>query len=149
MKPSMPKPAALWILSSGFLEGGDATLDLIRSGTYRGGYAYLPVLFLYFRSIELGLKAILVGNGVSEREIAKALGHRISALIRRVEGFVSLVDLGISSSDRAILDKFSDDYSEKWFEYPARLWRPVPKLDQLRKMAHEVCDAVKARVRKF
>ena len=72
-----------------------------------------PAFFLYFRCIELALKARLVSNGVAEQEIARTFGHRISALLIRSEEFIPLSDLGILPADRKLLDRFSDDYSDK------------------------------------
>src|ERR1019366_2348304 len=109
MKPDLPSSNAFWLLSSGYLDGGDAAHSLIRSGNY-SGFAWLPCVFLYFRCIELALKAVLVPSGISEQEIARTLGHRISALLTRTEEFMPLSDLGILPEDRQLLDRFSDDY---------------------------------------
>jgi hypothetical protein len=142
MKPALPSSSASWNLSKGYLDAGNAVHDLIRSGTYTG-FAYLPCLFLYFRCIELALKAVLVPAGISEGEIARTLGHRISQLLRKTEKFTALSKLGIFAKDRKLLDRFSDDYSDKWFEYPNSLSRPNPHIDQMRDLAHRVCNAVR------
>jgi hypothetical protein len=137
----------LWTLSTGYRDAGDAALALIRTDTYTG-FADLPCVFLYFRSIELALKAVLVYHSIAEHEIARTLGHRISALIVRVETFSPLPDLGILPEDRQLLDRFSDDYSNKWFEYPNDFWRGCPHLEELKNLAHRVCDAVQTYERK-
>ena len=142
MKPDLPSSNAFWIVSSGYRDGGDAVHSLIRSGSYSGS-AWLSCVFLYFRCIELALKAVLVTRGVSEQEIAKTLGHRISALLTRTEDFAPLSDIGISAEDRHLLDRFSDDYSNKWFEYPDGFWRGNPQLDHLKDLAHRVCVTVR------
>jgi hypothetical protein len=147
MKPNLPTSNAFWLLSSAYLDGGDAAHGLIRSNDY-SGFAWLPCVFLYFRCIELALKAVLVSNGVAEQEIARTFGHRISALLIRSEEFIPLSDLGILPSDRKLLDRFSDDYSDKWFEYPDKLWRGNPQLDQLKDLAHRVCATVRTHGRR-
>ena len=117
MEPKHPSSNSFWSMSKAFCDAGDAVLTLIRTETYRG-HAVWPCVFLYFRSVELALKAVLVANGVSTREIARELGHQISALLNRVEDFVTLSEPGICTNDRQLLDHYSKDYSEKWFEYP-------------------------------
>jgi hypothetical protein len=112
MKPALPSSNALWLLSKGYLDAGNAVHGLICGGTYTG-FAYLPCVFLYFRCIELALKAVLVPAGISEKEISRTLGHRISPLLRKTKEFTSLPKLGIFAKDRKLLDRFSDDYSDK------------------------------------
>jgi hypothetical protein len=147
MKPNLPSSNAFWLLSKAYLDGGNAAHSLIRSGNYRG-FAWLPCVFLYFRCIELALKAVLVSNGASKQDIARALGHRISALLIRTEEFTPLSELGILPADRKLLDRFSDDYSNKWFEYPNKFWRGNPQLDQLKDLAHRVCATVRTHGRR-
>jgi hypothetical protein len=141
MKPDLPSPDGFWILSAGFRDAGDSTLTMIRTGTYIG-FAVMPCVFLYFRSIELALKAVLVQHAVPEHEIrGRGLGHRISALMSRAETFTLLSTLGIQPEDRKFLDRFSEAYSEKSFEYSDDWWQH-PHLEDLKKLAHRVCSAV-------
>src|SRR5207249_2086442 len=125
MKPLIPSSDDFWILSEGYRDGGDAALSLIRTGTYLG-FAVYPCAFLYFRCIELALKAVLVHHAVPEHEIARSLGHRLSLLVARAETFTPLSVLGILAEDRQLLDQFSDDYANKWFEYPDDFWKNSP-----------------------
>ena len=141
MKPEFPSSDAFWILSSAFCDAGDATLARIRTGTYVG-LAVMPCVFLFFRSIELALKAVLVHHGVPEHEITRSLGHRISALISRTEPFTNLDLIGIRPEDRKLLDHFSDDYASKSFEYSDEWW-VYPHLEDLQNLARRVCDAIK------
>jgi HEPN domain-containing protein len=146
MKPELPSSNAFWVLSSCYRDAGDAVLSLIRNGSY-SGHAVFACVFLYFRSVELGLKAVLAANGVSEQEIAQKLAHQISALLKRVEDFVQLSELGLRSEDRQLLHDYSQDYSDKWFEYPDRLPRYPQPLEQLKDLAHRVCDKVRSHER--
>jgi hypothetical protein len=100
-----------------------------------------PCVFSYFRCIELALKAILVDHAVPEQEITRTLGHRISKLMTKVESFTLVSALGIGEDDRRLLDRFSSDYSDKWFEYPDDFWRAIPELEKLKELAHRICDA--------
>jgi hypothetical protein len=92
MKPSVPSSNKYWVLSSGYRDGGDAALYLIRSDGY-SGFAVFPCVFSYFRCIELALKAVLAHHAVPEREIARTLGHRLSLLVSRAEAFTTLAEL--------------------------------------------------------
>ena len=142
MKPPLPSSDGFWILSWASRDAADATFTLIRGEDYCG-LAVLPCVFLYFRSVELALKSVLVHHGVKENEIARILGHRLTALLRRVEGFVVLSLLGIATSDRQLLDRYSADYSEKWFEYPDDDSVDYPPLETLRDLSHCVVDATR------
>lgn len=141
-KPHLPSSDGFWILSSGYRDAGDAVLRMLGKKTYTG-FAVLACVFAYFRSIELALKAVLVHEGLSEKKIKESGGHCISTLLRNTEKSCSLSGLGIQAKDRQLLDHFSDDYSNKWFEYGDDLWRQSPQLDQLRDLAHRVCEAVR------
>ena len=139
MKPKIPSFRAFWILSTGYRDAGDAVHCQINTKTYVG-FALFPCIFLYFRCIELALKSVLAYHSVPAREITRTLGHRISKLIARTETFLALDSLGISVEDRTILDQFSEMYSDKWFEYPHRFWEARPKREELKRLAHRVCD---------
>jgi hypothetical protein len=141
MKPPGPSSDAFWILCWGYRDAGDATLAVIRSEAYTG-FAVLPCVFLYFRCVELALKTVLVHHGVPELEITRTLDHRISALLARAEKFSPLTRLGISAQDRQLLERYSDDYSDKWFEYPEDVFVNYPTLEELRDLAGRVCDAI-------
>ncbi|MES2594411.1 MAG: hypothetical protein V4662_03695 [Verrucomicrobiota bacterium] len=140
MKPSLPSSNNFWILSSAYRDSGVSTLAMIRTHSY-SGHAVLPCVFLFFRSIELSLKAVLVFHGVSENDITRKLGHRISELIARAEKLHLLDTLGVERADRELLDRFSNDYADKHFEY-ADDWWSYPHLDDLHSLADRICEAV-------
>lgn len=102
----------------------------------------MPCVFLFFRSIELALKSVLVFHGIPEREITRTLGHRISALIVRAESFTRLDVIGIRAEDRQQLDRFSEGYANKLFEYSDDWWS-YPYLEDLQSLAGRICDAVR------
>ncbi|MCX6980630.1 MAG: hypothetical protein NTV08_07745 [Verrucomicrobia bacterium] len=142
MKQSVPSSNKFCLLSLGFRDGGDAALSLIRSDGY-SGFAVFPCVFSYFRCIELALKAVLAHHAVPKREIAQTLGHRLSLLISRAEAFTTLPELGMSPEERKLLDRFSKDYADKWFEYPDDFWTARPKLEELKALAHRICDKIR------
>jgi hypothetical protein len=140
MKPELPSPSAFWILSSAYFDAGDSALATIRTRKY-SGFMVMPCVFLFFRSIELALKSVLVFHGVPEHEVARSLGHRISALLSRAEPYTPLEVIGILPADRQLLDRFSDDYSNKLFEYSDDWWS-YPHLEELQSLAQRVTRAV-------
>ena len=143
MKPTVPSSDAFWILSWGYRDAGDATLAVIRTEGYTG-FAVLACVFLYFRCVELALKAVLIHHDVPEHEITRTLGHRISELLARAETFSPLTGLGISADDRQLLEQYSREYSEKWFEYPDDVSVDCPTLERLGGLAGRVCDTIRA-----
>jgi hypothetical protein len=147
VKPPIPSSDAFWILSSAYRDAGDAVLDKVRAESYTG-FAVLPCVFSYFRSIELGLKAVLTCFDVPEQEITRTLGHRISNLLEKTETLLALSEIGVLADDRKLLDHYSDDYSGKWFEYPDTFWDEYPNLEELKEIAHRVCDTIQHYKRK-
>jgi hypothetical protein len=146
--PGIPCPDAFWILCSGFLDAGNACLSLIRNGKADGkpyvGHVLFPCMFSYFRSIELGLKSVLKENGSTDDEIARKFGHRLTALLKALDSKgIDLQVIGISPGDREFLDKYSEEYSRKWFEYPDDFWRVSFDLEDLQALAEKVCESVR------
>ncbi len=141
VKPPFPSSDAFWIMSSGYRDAGDATFELVRSDDYTGFVVY-PCVFLYFRCIELALKTVLVHHGVSENEVTRTLGHRISELLIRAESYAPVDSFGITPEDRRLLDRYSDTYANKWFEYPDDFDASYPIVEELRGLAHRMCDAI-------
>ena len=106
----------------------------------------VPVCFLYLRGIELGLKA-----AISERRLATAneirsrgLGHDLAALLDRAlsgPGGFTLSELGLDQSSKDFLERWSDDYANKWFEYVFTPFE-VPDIKECRTVATAVIGAV-------
>lgn len=141
MKPQIPPPSRLWLVSQSFMHAGDLAYDSIQAGKNSPNICF-PCLFCYARSIELALKVILIVNEVPEKTILK-LGHHLSRLADEVKKFISLQDLNIEAPDVKFIQSFSEDYANKWYEYPETLWGKKPQLEKLRGLAHKVVDSTK------
>jgi hypothetical protein len=146
-KPKVPTCSGFWILATGYRDAGDATNARIEEDGYVG-FALFPCVFLYFRGIELALKSVLVYHDVSESDITKKFSHRLSMLITSAATFVDLSVLGISDDDRELLDRFSENYYDKWFEYPDNFWDASPNRENLKSLAHRVCNSVQIYTKK-
>ncbi len=110
----------------------------------------ITVVFLYFRAIELSLKAAIV-----ERHLAppakipsRELGHDLKKLIACATTptvdtpAYSLADLGLNDEDKAYIERYSDDYANKWFEYNFGPWK-IPCLQQSQRIANQILSAIK------
>jgi hypothetical protein len=106
----------------------------------------IPAVFLYFRAIELALKA-----AIRERNLAttnqirsRALGHSLAALIERVTvgtGAFTLAELGMDQTARDFLERWSEDYGGKSFEYHFGPW-DIPDPAQCQQIATSIVEAV-------
>ena len=128
-----------WIVAKAYLDAGDACVQQARNGKYRG-FISTPAIFLYFRSIELALKACLDAHGVDQKELARRLGHRLQRLLENGDSFSLRAALGLTPEDEALIAAYSDYYSQKEFEYPPRLWSRQPDLDQLAGLATKIIE---------
>jgi hypothetical protein len=107
----------------------------------------ITTVFLYFRSIELALKAAIRERGLAPpgKICSKKLGHDLAALIECAttagQPFTPR-ELGLNKRSRAFVDRWSKDYASKWFEYDCQPW-DIPSLDECQQIATSVTDAVK------
>lgn len=135
----MPCSNAFWNLSLAFREAADAAFAFTRAPNY-SGLIVVPCVFLYFRSIELALKSILMFHGLSESEITRTLGHRVVDLLHRADCFQQFASVGLTEADRQLINDHSRAYSDKWFEYPNDPPAGYPDLDTLRELSHRLSD---------
>jgi len=143
--PNLPSPVGFWVLAQGYKDAAHAVDARIQGGEYTG-MALIPYVFLCFRSIELSLKSVLVHAGLSEKTIARELGHALAALLDRCQSIVSLPLIGISLDAEKMLRDYSDTYSKKWFEYGDDYWCE-PDLGLLRATCDNVCEAVRKHIK--
>lgn len=136
-KPGLPSGAQFWCYASGYLDAGNATLKLVRDSGYPGGEAAIACTFLYFRSIELAIKAILSDRGKGKWT------HSLKDLLQALPNIGSSPHhLGLEQADVDLIEAYSDDYSNKWFEYADR-WVEKPNLDHLQQVATRLCKGTR------
>lgn len=110
----------------------------------------ITVAFLYFRAIELSLKAAIVERNLAPLEAipSRQLGHDISRLIACAitpatgAPSFSASDLGLNEDDKAYIEQYSDDYANKWFEYHFGPW-DIPCLKESQRIADHILSAIK------
>jgi len=143
MKPTLAGSDTFWNQSDAFRHAGDAAFTLTRASDYVGEVR-IPCVFLYFRCIELALKSVLIYHGIPERDITGRLGHRISALLGEAQKFPQFTTLGLTMADRQLVDRFSEAYSDKWFEYPEDSLADYPDLETSKDLAKRLCAATRS-----
>jgi hypothetical protein len=93
-------------------------------------------------AIELALKAFLVHNGVTEKELRR-LGHDLAALLREAEAR----GLAGTGSRRFVLGVLGANYEERLFAYPTEGVLSVILPGNLRQAANEIIVEVFAVVK--
>lgn len=113
----------------------------------RATFQVIPAVFLYLRAIELALKA-----AIRERNLAtpdqirfRSLGHNLKALIERATvgtGAFTMAELGMDQTARDFLERWSEDYGGKSFEYhfgPS----DIPEPADCQRIATSIIEAVR------
>ncbi len=110
----------------------------------------VTVAFLYLRSVELALKGAILERGLaSVEDIPKPrLGHDLANLLTcatdsKIHGTKAFAidELGLDQEGRDFLERHSDDYAHKWFEYHFGPFHH-PDLDQCQRIATAVVGAI-------
>lgn len=158
-KPEIPSPWEFQKLAEASRDAANAAFTDIRSrdAAYAEGnrnveitFMAVTVAFLYLRSVELALKGALLERGLAPVEAIPSpkLGHDLTKLLRcatdgetQGTGAFSIDELGLDQEGREFLERHSDDYANKWFEYHFGPFHH-PDLDQCRCIATAVVEAV-------
>lgn len=159
MKPATPSPFQFLKLAKASLDAANAIYADVqgRDVKFNGGdreveftFMLIPGAFLYLRTVELALKAAILERGLSTpAEIpARGLGHDLGKLLARAttpgtpgKTLFSLAELGIDQEALAFLDRYSDDYANKWFEYHFGP-NDVPELGECQQVATSIFKAI-------
>lgn len=158
-KPNSPSSWEFQQLAKASLDAADAAYAdcQARDARFAAGskddvctFMSITVVFLYFRAIELTLKA-----AITERSLvppaaipSRELGHDVKKLIACATSVASnasaytLPDLGLYQSDREFIEQYSDDYANKWFEYYFGPW-DIPPLNESQRIARSIIEAIK------
>ena len=88
--------------------------------------------YLCGHSLELSLKAVLVGSRTSERTLRR-IGHNLYAAVSAAETASDPMRARITNTHRAVLDLFAPYYDSKVYEYHApgkASWPKIADLDE-------------------
>ena len=103
-----------------------------------------PAYFLVGHSIELSLKAFLLGRGLSNDTLrSRKYGHNLTALMkearrRKLGAFVKL-----KKNELVAIETLNDCYSNKEFEYTVVGYRHLPHYSKIFAVARQLCIGVK------
>ena len=116
-------PAGLWRFSNDFFSAAGTLANA------NGHKFFTPIYFLHGRSLELALKAFLLGRGVPYKTLrSNSFGHDLVTLLKesRRRRLGNLVKL--STTDCAAIALLNEQYAAKRFEYIVTGTARVPNL---------------------
>jgi hypothetical protein len=111
----------------------------------------ITIAFLYFRAIELSLKAAIRARNLASASAIrspKKLGHDLKRLLACATSQApnkpsySLSDLGLTAQSKDFIERYSDDYANKWFEYHFGP-NDIPPLVHLQQVSSPIVMAIK------
>lgn len=147
MNGTHPLSTTFWTMA---VSHEEAALHLEAKMDRPGYYCYMPihsVLFLFYRSIELALKAYLLSHGMTVQELrsTKKFGHQIDKLYAETKNRNILSILSLTQEEIEILTSLSRHYSSKSYEYPEHMWvEEKPPLQVLKRLCRKVVFALEA-----
>jgi len=160
-KPEMPSSWEFQQLAEACLDAANAAYadcqrrdEDFAAGKHDGKFTFMaiPVAFLYLRSVELALKAAITERGLASAEAipSRRLGHELKKLIECATTSVpsgppafTLSELGMDQASQEFLERYSDDYANKWFEYHFGPWT-IPSLRESQQVATSIIKAIKS-----
>ena len=125
----MITPDNLWCLAEEYYKAGRT---LFLKGKKNINYG-IPCYYLYCHSIELSLKAFLLGRGINQNELKKRkYGHNLEALLNEARRRKLGREVKLDKNDLKMIKFFNVLYSNKEFEYSERWSVPqVPNASYL------------------
>lgn len=159
-KPEMPSSWEFQQLAGACLDAANAAYadcqrrdEDFAAGKHDGKFTFMAitVAFLYLRSVELALKAAITERGLATADAipSRKLGHELKKLIECATTPVpsgplafTLSELGMDEESRKFLERYSDEYANKWFEYHFGPWT-IPSLRDSQRVATSIIKAIK------
>jgi len=104
-------PSGFLMHAREFLVAGELVLNKARGVS-------LPAYFLLGRSVELSLKAFLLGSGMTATDMkSRKFGHNLAALLVAALGRGIEAEVKLEPVEVGVIKLLSYDYMEKRFEY--------------------------------
>jgi len=102
-----------------------------------------PAFFLVGHSIELALKAFLLGSRVSEEELKhRRLGHNLTALLTRAQALKLASEVALTEEETATIQMLDGIYSAKELEYRVVGMRTFPPYALIFAVADKLCTGL-------
>jgi hypothetical protein len=134
----------LWRHAKEFADA--ASLILNRAGSA----VSLPTYYLLGHSIELSLKAFLVGRGLKVAKLrSKAFGHDLRACLEEARRLKLGREVKLTPMEVGVIQLLSFDYAAKRFEYRETGVYHLPLIDVLEQVTHKLVHGLKSSVKKL
>lgn len=112
MSDSKTTPYGMWRYGNDFRQAAIAVLS------HHNDRAFMPYYFLLGQSIELSLKAFLLGRGVPLKELrSKKYGHNLKALLDEARHRRLGVEVKLEGTHCAVIHFLGIEYLDKRFQY--------------------------------
>jgi hypothetical protein len=102
--------------------------------------SWMPLFFLFGRSIELAIKAYAIHSGATEKDVRK-IGHDLEKGLEFVEERGFVLSPPFDDQERNSVLLLNDHYSEKLLEYPLMQGYMVPQPRIMRGVVDRVIAA--------
>lgn len=104
-------PFDLWRYSDEFLRAGQIVKRSIAT------QVSMPALFLFGQSIELVLKAFLLGRGIPMTELKRSYGHDLSRLLKEARQRKMGIEVKLEKIDLGVISLLGYEYLRKRYQY--------------------------------
>ena len=138
------EPITVHITPFGFFHHGKDFFEAAKGLKKPAGYSPVPY-FLYCRSIELVLKAFLLGKGVPKKDLPKKklYWHYLDKILNKAQDLGLSEFVNITTEQEKEISKANEYYANKGFEYfetskAVRAYPQLPDLLTLEKVASEL-----------
>ena len=131
-------PFIFWRLSKNYFDAAELV------GKEYSRHIFLPYYYLLGHSIELSLKAFLVGRGMKASELRKRkYGHNLSALLKESRRRKLGIQVKLSEVDMGVIRLLDFEYAAKKYEYSERGLYRLPDAKLSIQVAHRLLSGLK------
>jgi HEPN domain-containing protein len=127
MSDDLTTPFGMWRYGNDFRQAAVAVLD------HHSDRAFMPYYFLVGQSVELLLKAFLLGRSMHLNVLrSKKYGHNLKALLDEARSQQLEAEVKLTGTDCAVIHLLGIEYLEKRFQYirTGRMYLPEQPLAQ-------------------
>jgi HEPN domain-containing protein len=118
-------PFDLWKYSSEFAEAGRLVKRSVST------QVSMPALFLFGQSVELSLKAFLLGRGMSINKLKSMYGHDLRKLLKEARHRKLGLEIKLEAIDIGLIGLLGYEYERKRYQYSRKelgetMYVPLP-----------------------
>ena len=137
-------PYGMWRYGNDFRKAALAVLS------HYNDRAFMPYYFLIGQSIELSLKAFLLGRGMSLKELrSKKYGHDLKALLDEAHRLRLRSEVKLENVHCAVINLLGIEYLDKRFQYIQTGMMHLPDCPRAQEVADRLSEGLKDYSRKI